>query len=180
MRCASLVALFALLALSLVGGTSAGERSLASAAAERALVVDLGERVEARRRETWRWQRLMRRRRTPAGRRSIDSVAYGRWVLRLWTARALRARRQALHPPHERAWICIHRHEGSWSDPGAPYYGGLQMDLSFQAAYGRDLLRRKGTADHWSAIEQMWVAERAFRTRGFWPWPSTARSCGLL
>ena len=26
----------------------------------------------------------------------------------------------------------------------------------------------------------MWVAERAYRTRGFWPWPNTARFCGLL
>jgi hypothetical protein len=26
----------------------------------------------------------------------------------------------------------------------------------------------------------MWVAERAYKTRGFWPWPNTARVCSLL
>jgi hypothetical protein len=55
------------------------------------------------------------------------------------------------------------------------------MDLGFQRRYGRRLLLRKGTADHWTPLEQMWVAERALRAgRGFWPWPSTARACGLL
>ena len=39
--------------------------------------------------------------------------------------------------------------------------------LEFQATYGGDLLRAKGTADHWTPLEQMWVAERAYRTRGF-------------
>ena len=83
-------------------------------------------------------------------------------------------------PPHYDAWLCIHRGEGSWTDPNAPYYGGLQMDYSFQRAYGADLLARKGTADHWTPLEQMWVAEKAWRTRGFGPWPQTARACGLL
>ena len=70
---------------------------------------------------------------------------------------------------------------GSWSDSGAPYYGGLQMDLGFQRVYGRDLLARKGTADHWTPLEQMWVAERAYRAgRGFYAWPNTARNCGLI
>src|ERR687886_629540 len=54
----------------------------------------------------------------------------------------------------------------SWqrvNDPYAPYYGGLQMDIGFQRAYGARLLVRKGTADHWTPLEQMWVAERALR-----------------
>jgi hypothetical protein len=64
---------------------------------------------------------------------------------------------------------------------GNGYYGGLQMDLSFQRLYGGHLLRRKGTADKWTRLEQMWVAERALRSgRGFFPWPNTARACGLL
>jgi hypothetical protein len=54
------------------------------------------------------------------------------------------------------------------------------MDVAFQQTYGRDLFRAKGTADHWSPLEQMWVAERAYATRGFWPWPNTARYCDLL
>jgi len=76
--------------------------------------------------------------------------------------------------------MCIHRYEASWDDPLGPYYGGLQMDLSFQRAYGGWLLRRKGTADHWTPLEQIWTAEKAFTTRGFYPWPNTARACGLL
>ena len=78
------------------------------------------------------------------------------------------------------AWMCIHRHEGPWNDPNGPYYGGLQMDLQFQRAYGAYLLRTKGTADNWTRVEQVAVAERAYKERGFSPWPSTARACGLL
>ncbi len=83
-------------------------------------------------------------------------------------------------PPHYEQWMCIHGYEGSWTDPNAPYYGGLQMDTEFQRTYGHDLYKKKGTADHWTPIEQMWVAERAYKTRGFWPWPNTARYCGLI
>ena len=132
--------------------------------------------------ETWRWQGVMQMHRTPyAGSvHSSLSLKYGTWVLKLWHRRALSARQQAFNPPHKAEWLCIHNYEGSWTDPNAPYYGGLQMDLEFQQTYGAALLRAKGTADHWSALEQMWVAERAYRTRGFWPWPNTARYCGLL
>ena len=104
----------------------------------------------------------------------------------LWQARARTAERQAEHPPHRRAWLCIHRYERSptqgWrTRTGNGYYGGLQMDISFQREYGPELLRRKGTANNWTAVEQMWVAERAYRSgRGFYPWPNTARYCGLI
>ena len=85
------------------------------------------------------------------------------------------------NPPHKRAWLCIHRYEGSWSDPNAPYYGGLQFDLRFQRTYGPQLLATKGTANRWTPLEQMWTAERAHRSgRGFYPWPTTARNCGLI
>lgn len=133
--------------------------------------------------ETWRWQRLMGHPLTPhaATAARSPSPAYRRWVLRTWQKHAARARRAALNPPHKRAWLCIHRYEGRWDDPNPPYWGGLQMDLSFQRAYGRELLRRKGTADKWTPLEQMWVAERAYASgRGFHPWPNTARYCGLL
>jgi hypothetical protein len=84
-------------------------------------------------------------------------------------------------PPHYAQWMCIHKGEGAWNDPNAPYYGGLQMDMSFQRAYGWDLLMRKGTADNWTPLEQMWVAEKAYASgRGFYPWPTTARRCGLI
>jgi hypothetical protein len=100
---------------------------------------------------------------------------------RAWRRKALRARHRYRRPPHRAAWRCIQRFEGAWSDAGAPYYGGLQMDIVFQRQYGRFLLRRKGTAEHWSPREQMWTAEKALRAgRGFYPWPLTARWCGLI
>lgn len=88
--------------------------------------------------------------------------------------------RTPAYPPHYQDWLCIHRYEGSWTDNGSPYYGGLQMDIGFQQTYAPDLLKQKGTADHWTPLEQMWTAEKAYKTRGFWPWPNTARACGLL
>jgi hypothetical protein len=132
--------------------------------------------------ETWRWQALMGLRRTGATTvRLVRSPQYRRWVRDIWRKRAAGHRRRAHRPPHYRAWRCIQRHEGRWNDANAPYYGGLQMDISFQRLYGADLLRRKGTADNWTPIEQMWVAERAYRAgRGFYPWPNTARHCGLI
>jgi hypothetical protein len=115
-------------------------------------------------------------------RSDFDSLlGYRRWLRDAWRIRAERARYRAHHPPHLAEWRCIHRWEGSWTDPNSPYYGGLQMDLSFQRAYGAGLLRRKGTANHWAPYEQMWVAERAVKAgRGFYPWPNTARRCGLI
>ncbi len=135
------------------------------------------------RRQTWHWQRVMGMRPTPtADSAPTDpSLHYGLWIERLWHDRAVRMRRLALHPPHLSQWLCIHRYEGSWGDSGGPYYGGLQMDISFQSHYGRDLLVRKGTADHWTPLEQMWVAERALRAgRSFYAWPNTARFCGII
>jgi hypothetical protein len=143
----------------------------------------LDKRIKHWRGETWRWQRLMARPRTPASDnlRRTQSLDYKRWVLKLWKQRAGRVWLKAKNPPHKRAWLCIHRHEGAWNDPNAPYYGGLQMDESFMRSYGPHLLRKKGTADNWTPLEQMWIAERAHRSgRGFYPWPNTARYCGLI
>ena len=71
----------------------------------------------------------------------------------VWQRVALKTRRRAQNPPHKRQWLCIHRFEGAWTDPDPPYYGGLQMDMSFQAHYAPRLLRLKGTADHWTPLE---------------------------
>jgi hypothetical protein len=82
-------------------------------------------------------------------------------------------------PGDVRVWMCIHSHEGAWDDRGDPYWGGLQMDRSFMQAYGRDMIRRHhgGLADSWTPREQMVVAERARRTRGYGPWPNTRKPC---
>ena len=142
------------------------------------------EDIAQYRAKTWHFQTLMGLGRTPAS----DSVAsdpsrrYKLWVRELWLGRAARAKRRfGAGPAHMAQWLCIHRYEGSWRDRGAPYYGGLQMDMAFMRLYGASLLQRKGTADNWTPLEQMWVAEKAYRAgRGFHPWPNTARACGLL
>jgi hypothetical protein len=144
--------------------------------------------IDGLRHQTWQLQKLMGRKRTPTlfeERRTSDS-AYRLWIRNLWKRRAAATLRQAQNPPHRRQWMCIHRFErhpaqGWATRTGNGYYGGLQMDLVFQRMYGPELLRRKGTANRWKAYEQMWVAERAYRSgRGFYPWPNTARSCGLI
>jgi len=132
--------------------------------------------IRTYRRTTWRYDTLM-------GRPLAHAKAPTLIALRdAWRARAARTRKLfAAGPAHRRQWLCIHHYEGSWTDGGAPYYGGLQMDITFQRHYGTFLLRRKGTADHWTPLEQMWIAEKAYRSgRGFYPWPNTARYCGLI
>jgi hypothetical protein len=188
----SSAAALAVLAVAAPLSTSASARpQLQSriAAAQRLAVVRHLESVRllrgiaSKQHETWKFERLMGKPRTPASKlaRRTTSLSYRRWAYSLWVHRATVTRREALHPPHLSAWLCIHRLEASWTDDGAPYYGGLQMDLGFQTTYGQALLRRKGTANHWTPLEQMWVAERAYRSgRGFHPWPNTARWCGLI
>jgi len=132
--------------------------------------------------DTWHWQRVMGIAPTKTAGRSLAaaSVSSELVIVGLWRMRAEAAEKLAKHPPHLQQWLCIHHYEGSWTDPNGPYYGGLQMDVTFQQSYGAWLFRHKGTADHWTPLEQMWVAEKALKSRGFWPWPNTARDCGLL
>ena len=142
----------------------------------------LGSQIRVYQRTAWHWQSLMGVRRSPTTGDSIRELGIdgARHALHRWRRLAKRAHRQAQHPPHYAAFMCIHRFEGSWRDGGAPFWGGLQMNYGFQAAYGGRLLRTKGTADHWTPLEQIWVAEKALVSRGFYPWPNTARYCGLL
>jgi hypothetical protein len=131
---------------------------------------------------TRRWLTVIRGRPPVRASRSlaIHSLAHLRRLALSWRHRLHATWWRANHPPHFAGWLCIHHYEGSWTDSGSPYWGGLQMDLGFQATYGAWLLRHKGTADHWSPLEQIWVAVRASRTRGFSPWPNTARYCGMM
>ena len=112
-------------------------------------------------------------------------------TLRLWQQRLAAATmavlrhartRPAIPASLQNAFLCIHRYEGAWNaNTGNGYYGGLQMDYSFQSRYGADFLGRWGTADNWPAWAQVQAAFRAYRSgRGFYPWPNTARVCGLL
>lgn len=173
-----LLALAGLSTTTAVGGTHAATHGTAS---RRAVSFYSGQ-IRKLRTETWYWQRVMGVPRTHVQGRALaaTSVRHLRHLAAVWRKAQKAAFRHAHHPPQLRAWMCIHSHEGSWNDPGAPYYGGLQMDLSFQRTYGGWLLRRKGTADHWTPLEQIWTAVKAQRSRGFYPWPNTARFCGLL
>jgi hypothetical protein len=132
--------------------------------------------------DTRHWLTVMQGRPPANASRSLAARSLARLQLlgRRWQRLARRTWWRATHPPDLSGWLCIHRYEGSWADPGSPYWGGLQMDLSFQETYGGWLLRHKGTADHWSPLEQIWVGVRAARVRGFSPWPNTARYCGLM
>jgi hypothetical protein len=128
------------------------------------------------RRVTWRLQAVMGVRRS-----RLSAPLDTHRAFEFWRRQAVWARRRALHPPHKLGWLCIHRYEGSWRDSGDPYWGGLQMDRGFMEGYAPRVLLRRGWADRWSPLEQMWVAERAYRSgRGYGAWPNTARLCGLL
>jgi hypothetical protein len=169
--------------LALCLGAPAAALAHESSSSSAAVVQRLSVQVTGYQRATWRWQALTGAPRAPSAGRNLAAMSPAdvRGALALWRQRAAQAWRHAQHPPHLTAWRCIHRYEAGWRDGGAPYYGGLQMDYSFMRRYGGSLLARKGTADHWTPLEQIWVAERARRSgRGFYPWPSTARVCGLI
>jgi hypothetical protein len=176
-----------------VGSTSGSTSTDTSTAAATTVSKTTSRHAEARAIAYWsrhirhfragtrRWLTVIHGRPIGNARRSLaaHSVARLRRVARTWRQREHAAWWRANHPPDFGAWLCIHRYEGSWTDGGGPYWGGLQMDYSFQARYGSWLLRHKGTADHWSPLEQIWVAVRASHARGFSPWPNTARYCGV-
>jgi hypothetical protein len=174
-----------ILAAALLGFTAAGVPE--SDVPQRARAMPDGAKVVRKitrfQRATWRWQRLMGIRRTPNRKRylTIRDINFRVHVLQQWRRRAIRARVRAHNPPHEAQWRCLQRYEGPWADASDPYWGGLQMDRSFMLSYAPRHLIRRGWANRWSPIEQMWVAERAHRAgRGFDPWPSAARVCGLI
>jgi hypothetical protein len=180
----SLAAAAALIALAALSTTAFGADSSAAQAqsAKRAALAYYGAEIVRFRRETWHWERVMGVPLTPRSNRSLAALtpAAIAQTAELWRHRSTRVHRVAEHPPHLSQFLCIHRFEGSWTDTTDPYWGGLQMDRSFQASYGGWLYRTKGTANHWSPLEQIWTAEKALKSRGFWPWPNTARDCGLL
>ena len=132
----------------------------------------------------WRLEVLTMGRRTPSSGVAWRRYHYGfrKRVLQGWRRRAAVVWRRVRRPPNLREWECIHRGEASWNaNTGNGYYGGLQMDVQFQRTYAPRFLLRKGMADRWTRLEQIWVAERARRSgRGFYPWPNAARICGLI
>lgn len=108
-----------------------------------------------------------------------------RSLYRAHTARARKLTKiltpQLARPPHYSAWLCIHSHEGAWNaNTGNGFYGGLQfMDSTWRRNGG---LRYAPYAHLATPLEQMWVAENAWKESGgsFSQWPNTARMCGVL
>ena len=175
------------------------ERTLKSAK-----IASLRVGIDFWRRATWDWQFLMGKPKTPSSfhERWVRGSGYLRWIAELWVRGAAQAKKQAQNPPHKADWLCIQsgikngrwstslkylgggyrvkgHGEGSWTTDGPKYDGGLQMDAAFQRKYGGWLLKT-GPAYRWKPYAQMWVGERAYQTRGFHPWPNTARACGLI
>jgi hypothetical protein len=127
--------------------------------------------------------------------RKPRGCADARWLATVWEERARKAKRKlekwkrwkqrqaalAKSRALYEKWRCIHEHEAAWNaNTGNGYYGGLQMDVSFMNAYGPEFIRRWGYANKWPVWAQLKAAERAYSSRGFDPWPNTARMCGLL
>jgi hypothetical protein len=173
------------LAATLLGVSAAGgpQRELPEKARAMSDGAKVVRKITRFQRAVWRWQRLMGVPRTPTRKRhlTIRDIDFRVHVLQQWRRRAVRARVRAHNPPNEAAWRCLQRYEGAWTDASDPYWGGLQMDRSFMLSHAPKHLIRRGWANRWSPIEQMWVAERALRAgRGFHPWPHTARICGLI
>lgn len=124
----------------------------------------------------------------------VNSCSYALWVAHLWAHRAAKTRSAYLEMLAEIKrqrqsegaltpdWACIHSYEGAWNaNTGNGYYGGLQMDYNFMSKYGPEFLANWGTADNWPVYAQVTAANRAKNSgRGYWPWPNTARLCGLL
>lgn len=112
------------------------------------------------------------------------SRAFRRWILSSWRDHVRHAEHSWQASPVRANLLCIHGGEGAWnaiSHSVPTYYGGLQMDRTFQAAYGAEFyLGGRVTADHWTPLEQLTAGARAVRVRGYTPWPNTGRACGLL
>jgi hypothetical protein len=105
-------------------------------------------------------------------------------ILQRWERRLEHYRRAYAHRrPIIDGLKCIHTYEGAWdsvSDTVPTYYGGLQMDASFEEAYGPDVLAyRGGHANEWPRHDQLMVGVRGYKVRGYTPWPTAAAACGL-
>jgi hypothetical protein len=108
----------------------------------------------------------------------------------LWASRFRRERRAVIALRHELAaktarvvWLvdafqCVHRHEGAWdANTGNGYWGGLQFGWREWQRFGGRYAPR---ADLAAPSEQIAAAIAYHAVSGFYPWPNTARRCGLI
>jgi hypothetical protein len=140
-----------------------------------------------------RWFQVRGFRLTQSRRPPLNTAAYNYWFAiqqSRWVKRELNETTKLIRLKlmgNLRAWTCIHGYEGAWDDRDDPYWGGLQMDQEFMRTYGMDMIRKHrhidglGFANLWTPQEQIIVAQRAYVSgRGYYPWPNTARWCGLI
>jgi hypothetical protein len=173
----------------LAAGSSSLASTLATAPTEATAATPSSEQVAlwrdrvaaARRAAIWHAHRVGIQPANVAYENRTRSIAYLEWLQQRWQFRSHAWMRQfRLLAPK---LLCIHSDEGAWNayNP-ADFYGGLQMDRTFMQTYGWDKLVRYGWRDarYWSPADQLAVAMRAVRARGFTPWPNTAAACGLL
>lgn len=73
----------------------------------------------------------------------------------------------------------------TWNcNTGNGYYGGLQMDVTFQKTYNPTAVKVWGLASNWPRNAQMLAADRAysgyngFGARGLGPWPTSRNQFG--
>jgi hypothetical protein len=167
------------------GGTTQSQAS--SAVAVQCPAVVRG--VDFYKTATWKWQQKLGAHPTRSSFKphKILSCDYANWVGSLWRYRAHRwhikfkqyvKAQQHLLPDHYSSWLCIHRYEGAWnSNTGNGYYGGLQFGYSEWKRFGGKFAPMAYLA---TPLEQMWAAEAYWEVSGFYPWPNTARACGLI
>ena len=117
-------------------------------------------------------------------------IRYGGAGPELWALRFRRERRAVLTLRHQlaarldrivylvTAFQCIHSYEGSWTaNTGNGYRGGLQFGSREWRLYGG---RYAASADQASPSEQIAAGITYHAVAGFYPWPNSARMCGLI
>ena len=117
-------------------------------------------------------------------------IRYGGAGPELWALRFRRERRVVLALRHQlaarldrlvylvTAFQCIHSYEGSWTaNTGNGYRGGLQFGSREWRLYGG---RYAASADQASPSEQIAAGITYHAVAGFYPWPNSARMCGLI
>lgn len=152
-------------------------------ASQASVAAPILHKIHRARNLTWHYQRALGNCCRPYH-RSADrsrSLAYRAWVLGFWQGRLAIAGSNWRRSGIRTALLCIHGGEGAWNaiDPSGTYFGGLQMNLSFMETYAPYTYAAKGTADHWTPLEQLTAGARAVRVRGYTPWPQTRIPCGV-
>ena len=124
LACAGLLACCCAAAGGVTKAIAAGQSSTVKQEKARlAAIAWLGGQIRGYQHSTWRWERVMGTHLTPTAGRVLTkmSVPDVKKAVVLWKGRAHAAHRHAVHPPHLRAFLCIHRYEGSWTDAGGPH-----------------------------------------------------------